>query len=254
LDFLTYQRDEIQKAAPKPGEAEDARSRLEILAHASKLLEASTHGYDVLYESETSISSLLGQIQRGFRDAAQFDKRMEPLVEQTESVRIQIQDIAFALRDYSARIEADPNELERIQTRLAELERLQRKYGPDLLGHLNRVQAEMDSIGLTESRKEELAQKISELTSQYNGAAGMLSRKRRMASKTLEDAVVRELKSLAMPNVRFEVQWSDVSPGRSRGLDRAEFRITANPGEEPALWIRLPRVGNCRGSCWRCER
>jgi DNA repair protein RecN (Recombination protein N) len=233
LDFLTFQRDEIQKTGPKQGEAEDARSKLDILAHASKLLETATHGYDVLYDSEASISSLLGQIQRGFRDAAQFDKRMEPLVEQTESVRIQIQDIAFALRDYSARIEADPNELERLQSRLAELERLQRKYGPDLLGHLNRVQVEMDSIGLTESRKEELGQKISELTSQYNGAAGMLSRKRRMASKALEEMVVRELKSLAMPNVRFEVQWTDVSPGRSRGLDRVEFRISANPGEEP---------------------
>jgi DNA repair protein RecN (Recombination protein N) len=155
-----------------------------------------------------------------------------------ESARILIQEIADALRDYSARIEADPGELERLQSRLAELERLQRKYGPDLLSHLNRVQAEMDSIGLTESRKDELEAKITGLFEEYRKAAEALRRKRHTASKTLEDRVVRELKSLAMPNTRFEVHWSDVTgtrPGdRSSGTSNS-----ANP-EEPRLWTGSP--------------
>ena len=233
LDFLSFQRDEIQKANPKPGETDEARAKLDVLSHAGKLLDAATLGYDILYDSDASVSSLLGQTQRALRDAAQFDSRLEPIIEQGESARILIQEIADALRAYSSRIEADPGELERLQSRLAELERLQRKYGPDLLGHLNRVQVEMDSIGLTESRKDELEAKISSLTREYNKAAEALSRKRRSASKTLEERVVRELKSLAMPNARFEVHWSDVSPGRARGIDRAELQISANPGEEP---------------------
>jgi DNA repair protein RecN (Recombination protein N) len=233
LDFLGFQRDEIQKASPKAGEADEARAKLDILAHAGKLHDSAAFGYDILYDSDSSASSLLGQTQRALRDSVQFDKRLEPIIEQAEAARIQIQEIANALRDYSSRIEADPRELERLQSRLAELERLQRKYGPDLLGHLNRVQVEMDSIGLTESRKDELEQKISGLAAEYSKAADALSRKRRTASKTLEDRVVRELKSLAMPNTRFEVHWSDVTPGRARGIDRAEFRISANPGEDP---------------------
>lgn len=233
LDLLSFQFDEIQKAGPKAGEADEAREKLDVLSHAGKLLDAATNGYDVLYDSETSVSSTLGHIQKALRDASQFDSRLTPIIEQADSARILIQDIAYALRDYSARIEADPRELERLQSRLAELERLQRKYGPDLLGHLNRVQAEMDSIGLTESRKEELNQKITELSEQYTKAAASLSRKRRTASKKLEDLVVRELKSLAMPNTRFEVHWSDVTPGRAHGIDRAELRISANPGEDP---------------------
>jgi DNA repair protein RecN (Recombination protein N) len=233
LDLLAFQRDEIQKANPKSGEAEEARRKLDVLSHAGKLLDAATHGYDILYDSESSVSSTLGQTQRALRDAAQFDKRLDPIVEQTESARILIQDIADALRDYSARIDADPRELERLQLRLSELERLHRKYGPDLLEHWNRVQVEMDSIGLTESRKEELSHKISTLTEQYDRAALKLRQKRRAASRELEGLVVRELKSLAMPNTRFQVHWSDVSPGRARGIDRAELRISANAGEDP---------------------
>jgi DNA repair protein RecN (Recombination protein N) len=233
LDFLGFQREEIQKANPKPGEADEARAKLDVLAHAGKLHDAAALGYDILYDSDSSVSSLLGQTQRALRDSVQFDKRLEPIIEQAEAARILIQEIANALRDYSSRIEADPRELERLQSRLAELERLQRKYGPDLLSHLNRVQVEMDSIGLTESRKDELEQIISGLSAEYSKAAAALSRKRRTASKTLEDRVVRELKSLAMPNTRFEVHWSDVTPGRARGIDRAELRISANPGEDP---------------------
>src|SRR5437762_12982321 len=36
-----------------------------------------------------------------------------------------------------------------------------------------------------------------------------------------------------MRNARFEVHWSDVTPGRARGIDRAELRISANAGEDP---------------------
>jgi DNA repair protein RecN (Recombination protein N) len=243
LDFLGFQRDEIQKASPKAGEADEARAKLDVLAHAGKLHDAAALGYDILYDSDSSVSSLLGQTQRALRDAVQFDKRLDPIIEQAEAARILIQDIADALRDYSSRIEADPRELERLQSRLAELERLQRKYGPDLLGHLNRVQVEMDSIGLTESRKDELEQKISGLSDEYRKAAEALSRKRRTASKTLEDRVVGELRSLAMPNARFEVHWSDVTPGRARGIDRVELQISANPGEDPRPLDRIASGG-----------
>jgi DNA repair protein RecN (Recombination protein N) len=243
LDFLSFQRDEIQKASPKAGETDEARAKLDVLAHAGKLHDAAALGYDILYDSDSSVTSLLGQTQRALRDAVQFDKRLDPIIEQAEAARILIQEIADALRDYSSRIEADPRELERIQSRLAELERLQRKYGPDLLGHLNRVQVEMDSIGLTESRKDELEQKISGLSDEYRKAAEALSRKRRTASKTLEDRVVGELRSLAMPNARFEVHWSDVTPGRARGIDRVELQISANPGEDPRPLDRIASGG-----------
>jgi DNA repair protein RecN (Recombination protein N) len=90
----------------------------------------------------------------------------------------------------------------------------------------------MDSIGLTESKKEELQRKITGLRQQYSEAAASLSKKRRLSSKKLETAVERELKSLAMPHARFTITWSDVTPGRANGLDRPELLISPNPGEE----------------------
>jgi len=232
LDLLSFQHDEIQKTDPKPDETQYVRERLEVLANAGKLLEAASRGYEALYESEASVLALLAQTQRLLRDAAQHDPRLLPILEQTEGARISIQDIAYALRDYANQVDADPQELERTQARLAELERLHRKYGPDLLDHLQKVRREMDSIGLTESKKEELQRKITGLRQEYSEAAASLSKKRRLSSKKLETAVERELKSLAMPHARFTITWSDVTPGRANGLDRPELLISPNPGEE----------------------
>src|SRR5215475_5658399 len=232
LDLLTFQHDEIQKADPKPGETESARERLNVLSNAGKLLEASARGYESLYESEASVLSAIAQSHRAIRDAAQHDSRLQPIAEQIETARISIQDIAYALRDYAGQIEADPQELERVQARLAELERLHRKYGPDLLEHVHKVRREMDSIGLTETKKEALQAEISSIRQQYADTTLQLSKRRRSASRKLEAAVQRELQSLAMPHARFTIAWTDVAPGRASGIDRPELLISANPGEE----------------------
>jgi DNA repair protein RecN (Recombination protein N) len=233
LDLLRFQHNEIQKADPKPHETEHVREKLNILSNAGKLLEAAARGYDALYESENSVLSTIAQTQRALRDAGQYDTRLQPIAEQIEIARISVQDVAYALRNYADHIDADPQELERLQARLAELERLHRKYGSDLLEHLQKVRREMDSIGLAESKKEELQVKLSVLRQQYAEAAGQLRRKRRSASQELEATVERELQSLAMLHARFTIEWTDVSPGRSSGMDRPALLISANPGEEP---------------------
>ncbi|PYR87156.1 MAG: DNA repair protein RecN [Acidobacteria bacterium] len=242
-DLLIFQRDEIQKTDPQPGEAEEVRRKLEVLSNAEKLLGAAARGYEALYEAETSVVSTIAQVQRVLREAAQHDSRLERLIEQIETARISLQDVAYALRDYAGNVDADPQQLEQAQGRLAELERLHRKYGPDLLEHLHKVRRELDSIGLTETKKDELQIRLAALKKEYAEAASLLSGKRRAASKSLESAVERELKSLAMPQARFVIAWQDVSPGRASGIDRPELLISANSGEEPRPLERIVSGG-----------
>ena len=243
LDLLNFQHDEIQKTDPKPGETEQVRERLSVLANAGKLVDAAVRGHEALYESETSVLSILSQTQRTLRDASQHDPRLQPIVEQTEAARISIEDIAYSLRDYADKVEADPQELERLQSRLSELERLHRKYGADLLEYFQKVRREMDSIGLTETKKDELQQKITALKQEYTSVAASLSKRRLTASKRLESFVERELKSLAMPHAKFIIAWKDVASPRASGLESPELLISANPGEEPRPLERIASGG-----------
>ena len=242
-DLLTFQHDEIQKVNPKPGETEDVRRKLGVLSNSEKLLGAAARGYEALYEAETSALSTIAQVQRSLREAAQHDSRLERVVEQIETSRLSLQDVAYALRDYAGSVDADPQQLEQAQARLAELERLHRKYGPNLMEHLQKVRRELDSIGLTETKKDELQKRIAALRDEYSHAAASLSRRRRAASKDLESALETELKSLAMPHARLVIAWHDVSPGRGTGIDRPELLFSPNPGEEPRPLERIASGG-----------
>ena len=36
-----------------------------------------------------------------------------------------------------------------------------------------------------------------------------------------------------MPNARFSIAWTNITPGRASGIDKPDLLISANPGEEP---------------------
>jgi DNA repair protein RecN (Recombination protein N) len=101
----------------------------------------------------------------------------------------------------------------------------------------------MDSIGLTETKKDALRTQIKESREEYSRASALLSKTRRAASRKLESAVERELRFLAMPHARFTIVWTDVSQGRATGIDRPEFLISANPGEEPRSLEKIASGG-----------
>jgi DNA repair protein RecN (Recombination protein N) len=88
-----------------------------------------------------------------------------------------------------------------------------------------------------------LQEKITALKAEYSATAASASKKRRAASKKLETAVERELKSLAMPHARFSIAWKDLVPGRASGVDLPELLISANPGEEPRPLERIASGG-----------
>src|SRR5947199_8211025 len=106
-DLLMFQRDEIQKTNPKPGEAEEVRRKLEVLSNAEKLLGAAARGYEALYEAETSVVSTIAQVERVLREAAQHDSRLERLIEQIETARSSLQAVGDALRDYCGKADAE---------------------------------------------------------------------------------------------------------------------------------------------------
>jgi len=230
-DFLRFQREEIERVQPKKGETDLLGEKVRILAHSGKLLEAASGGYEALYEADASILSQFASVERSIRDAGAEDTRLADIAEQATTARTLVEDLAYALRDYLNHLEVDPAALELLQARLAELERLHRKYGPDLLAHLETVIQELDNIGLRDSKRLEITGQLESLKSQYRQVAGELSQRRRTSSTKLAKSVTSEIRSLAMPSAEFRIEWTTLSPGRATGIDEPQLLLSPNPGE-----------------------
>ena len=168
-------------------------------------------------------------------EAARLDAEAKPIREALDPAVIAIQEASYALRDYLAKLEANPGRLEEIEDRLAALDKLKRKYGPTLeevLAFLGQVREQIGAAETTGERITSLRREQSALASQFEAAAADLTKLRKKAARELERQVVAELASLAMERSVFRIEIGPASWSET-GADAVRFLVSANAGEEP---------------------
>jgi DNA repair protein RecN (Recombination protein N) len=162
-----------------------------------------------------------------------------------------LQDLALHARDYARSIDVTPGRMDELESRLAHLERLKKRYGGSLsevLALRDRARQELLELEGSEERVSELQKLLEAARARYRAIANELSTKRRQAARRLEKLVTRELRDLALEKARFRLELataedSDPSLWRESGLDSAELLFTANPGEEPRPLARTASGG-----------
>ncbi len=256
-DFLRWQMREIDELEPRDGEETELEHERGRLRHAEKLQAATRHAAERLYEGEGAICDELGRLAAELDQAAGIDGSLAPLARTVESARGELSDAARALSRYAETVEASPERLAEVEDRAFRLQKLLRKHGPataDLLAHRAGLARELASLESASERVAELEGEKTRRAAEAGAAARSLSRKRRDAAEKLADAIGRELSQLGMGRARVVV---DVQPTATAadallvdgarltrsGIDRVEFLIAPNRGEEPRPLRRIASGG-----------
>ena len=178
------------------------------------------------------------------------DPSQRDLGEYLQQARIHLEELTHALQRYTERIVFDPSRLAAVEERLALLGKLGKKYGPSANDMLARLEELHKMAGQGEESnllEEGLEKEIESLRLAYLQKAGALSRKRRQAAERLSTEVSRNLADLDMPRARFCVRFSaeDENPAlfSATGMDRIEFLLSANPGEDLKPLVRIASGG-----------
>jgi DNA repair protein RecN (Recombination protein N) len=237
-EFLAFQLNEIDKAAPKAGEDEELSTTRRVLANADRLQRLSDEAYASLYEGDHAALPALATVWKKVGELSALDPRFAPYLETREAVKPQLEDLAFFLRSYSQSIDASPARLQEIEDRLALLERLKKKHGPslaDVQARASSLRRELHDIEHATERAAELDAALDHARSTYERVAGDLSSRRRTAARDFAGAIEKALADLAMARTRCEVRFAEAggeAAWSERGLDEAEFYMSPNPGEE----------------------
>jgi DNA repair protein RecN (Recombination protein N) len=256
-DFLRWQMREIDELEPRDGEETELEHERGRLRHAEKLQVATRHAAERLYEGEGAICDELGRLAAELDQAAGIDGSLAPLARTVESARGELSDAARALARYAESVEASPERLAEVEERAFRLQKLLRKHGPataDLLAYRAGLARELASLASASERVAELEGEKTRRAAEAGAAARALSRKRRDAAEKLADAIGRELSQLGMGRARVVV---DVQPTAGAGeallvdgarltragIDRVEFLIAPNRGEEPRPLRRIASGG-----------
>ena len=149
-ELASFQAQEIDKVAPKPGEDEALATERTLLANADKLSRLSRDAYAALYDGDTAALATLSLAWKRVAELAEVDPRFQVHVEQREDIKSRLEDLVYLLRGYADDLDASPDRLQAVEDRLAALERLKRRFGPtldDVLARREALQAELKASG-----------------------------------------------------------------------------------------------------------
>jgi DNA repair protein RecN (Recombination protein N) len=259
VEMLRFQADEIDRAAVKPGEIEALKRERGLVRNQEKIRQLALTALDRLYEGEGAALSGLDGALSSARELARLDPGIAGALARAEEARPALADLAEALRQAGREREADPSRLEALESRLASLEILARKYGSDEASILEfglRAKEELEELLSPEGSEEGLAQKLAEAAADFTARAAALSSGRRRGGRLLEKEVKRQLSELGMEGTEFRVE-SEITPDPgspvrrdgeavrfdAAGYDRVDFLISTNPGEPPRPLARVASGG-----------
>jgi len=235
LDMLHFQHQELLAAALTPGEDAELEQERSLLQHAERLAAASEGGYQVLYAENAAVCEKLGQVADDLEQLQKIDPELARLAEILRSALYSLEDVAVQLRDYAGKLSFEPDRQQEVEERLALLQRLKRKYAPtvdELIARLVEIEQELSLLEDVEGHRSELLRQRQLAEERVHQLGATLTGRRRDGGILLSQAVEAELADLAMPKARFEVRLFPHDEPGGEGLERGEFYLSANPGEQ----------------------
>lgn len=236
VDTLRHQIAELERAELKEGEEENLLARRNILRNAEKFIDAiSEADYALNGGDETNgAASAIRQAEDAIRGLRGMGDEFIDLSERLNALYSEAYDLAMTVRDKREAFEFSPEEQDAVESRLDQLYRLKKKYGGtvgEMLDYLARSKDELDRIEYADDRIAQLEKKLEAQKTAVVRAAKELSDTRKGAAKTLEAEILRELRELDMPKVRFAIDFAEKEPDAT-GMDEVRFLMSANVGEE----------------------
>ena len=235
-DYLRFLVTELVNFNPQPGEDETLQQQCDMLEHAQDIKSALMQGYCQLSEGDSPVTDTLRQVRNLIAAIQSYFQQAEELTERLESCRIELQDIADTLESEGESIDYDPMRLEELQNRLNTLYSLEQKHHvgscEELIDIMKQMKERLEMMDNSDEYIKQLQREEQEARTLLDSLSGKLTEKRTIAAKKVEKDVISCLKTLGMPNVRFQVSISPTESPTPKGMDKVSFLFSANLGSD----------------------
>ncbi len=228
LEYFHYQIQEIDSYHLRVGEDEELeekerqyKSVKSSLDKLNQILEIYDHAEDDLY-----------QLQKLFSSVSVTD--LEDASRQVTDGYYNISDAMDSLRKVRDSYSLSEEEINAMEERLYDLQRLKRKYGgkiEDILNHREELNQKIMAFEHRREYLEKIDKQIEQALKAYKVQAEKLTKARTSGAEKLDQEILVHLRDLSLPNARFKTIFKPTDPS-PRGDDQVEFMISMNKGEE----------------------
>jgi len=248
-ELLEFQIREIEQARVVLGEDDQLERERQRLRHAERLYETVGKCVDLLYGIDGAVVERLAGISKELQKLCNIDQTLSGVTKRIETAAFDMEDVAGGMQDYLQGVVFDTDRLEVIESRLYTLEKLKRKYGGSLgsvLAYGSEAEGALEQVTSLPGKIDQIEAQLVGANKELGELCRDLSDKRRQAAIHLAKTAQKELATLGMPKTRFEVSFKQASVSEDTdpylildgigmevtGIDRVEFLIAPNVGEE----------------------
>ncbi len=241
---------EIDAAGLYPEEEEELTLALKKMENSEKIDQSFSTARGLLYDEELSVSSRLSRAVASLKDIETLDGRYAELTEILEDAQAKIGESVNLITGYRGELDFDQKSLDDTLERLESIKDMKRKYRRNSIKELIEFAAEChEKLLKFENRAaeiERLEKEIEAIKEDLVSKSLRLSGKRQETALDLAQKIKAELSFLGMEKAEFIVDIKYVKDETSpviindipikvmeTGIDRVEFFISSNPGEDP---------------------
>lgn len=248
MDMLQFQVQEIKSANLVSDEEEKLLSEKEELDNYQMIHDALETGYEAFNGEEFDVLGVLGNVMEEMNKVAGISDKLSSIADKISEAFYGLQDVGRDVSNELDTMEWDENRLDEIEARLETIHQLKRKYGdsiPQILAYFEKISAELDEMQQVDSDSSEQEESVKKARSEALSLAAKLSERRKAVAKGLEKAIHHQLAELCMDKAVFEVKFlkENAAELNEDGIDRVEFYIQTNPGEEMGALAKIASGG-----------
>ncbi len=238
IDLLQYQLKDIDSADIFNLDEDEIMSEYNKLNNIKDIAFNLGQVIDMLNSDDYSGYSIINGISKcrlNLNNIEKYDEALKEYNNILESVEYELKDLYISIKDYLENLELDEEELIILEEKIDLLNSLKRKYGntiEDIIEYRNSIEAKLNNLLNNERAIEETNKRIKSLEKELMNDCLKLTDLRKRISKKLEANITKELEELNMKNVVFKINFDKHDYFTAEGLDKIEFLISTNKGEE----------------------
>lgn len=237
LEELDHLLEGLERLELQRGEEDELKSGLERMAHSADIAQVVSAGLSALYEEDLAVVPQLSKLIQHFQTVERHEPRLSGASRSLTSLVAELEEVVSTLRGMQGGEDFDPDQMDRIQERLASIEKLKRRHGvshsDELLDLQERLSLEREELTGVDVHLEKLKNQMSAAEEKLRRQADQLSVRRKRAAVELQKAIHVHLKELDMGKARFEVEFAGQEEPGPTGIDRVQFLLAPNPGSSP---------------------
>ncbi|PQV50492.1 DNA replication and repair protein RecN [Jejuia pallidilutea] len=233
-DYNSFLLHELVEANLVSDELEALEEEYETLNNVEIIKERLSEAYQLLSDEQIGVVTSLTALKNNLQKLSGLSSKYQDIYNRVNSALIEVDDIFSEIDVLQADVEADPNRLDVVNSKLQVLNNLLQKHQVATVSELIEIREELtEKVAVTENLDDTIQNKENEIYKAEKALDALAKTIHTKRSKAIPD-LIKQLQAilmdLGMPNAQFNIELTPTKTYLSNGKEELSFLFSANKG------------------------